>query len=449
MGDAPDSTGAGANIFALGQAALDSGTVDQNEVNALLPLAKTPQGMQALHQALGKPTGDALIPPSLRAANAAQSPVLPDATGLKTGKGKQSKQTSKTDESQKLNQTRNVWSTPDEINSRIDAISNTQPILEQKKGIADAEKLLSMQEQNANKDGWIKPLLALADSQNGGGVHPGNMAASFTAPEVAQTKVMKAQDDLQKRKESLNKLIFDAAGKAKEGTDNSQLANSIQQMLGYTQGMVNGQNRMDPDDQIHQRNITALKKDPLLRKNLGNMQTIENALNNATGVDKLTNEQFHELQQAIRSSITKGTGGVDERAATYYKSLGMSERQLMQYIESKPESLSINDPFVQHVLQIGNAELGNLKRQSSDQANFLTKGNKSMYSRRPDLQSDLDDLTGGVGQVFSPQLSDRAKGKKPKVSGSQTASNGKYPSGAPDATWTPAQVDAFLADHGG
>lgn len=303
----PDSQGPGANIFALGQAALDSGAVHPDEVKALLPMANTPEGMEALHNALGKPRGNALIPPSLRAASAAQNPALPDASGLATGKGKQTKQTSKSDESEKLNQTRNVWSTPDEINSRLDAISQSAPVQEQRQGIADQERLLSMQEKNADKDGWIKPLLALGDAQSGGGVNPGHMAASFTAPEVAQAKVANAADNLQKRKEALNKLIFDAAGKAKEGTDNSQLQNSLQQMLGYTQGMVSGNGLSEVRaNQLRANSGAAFDKDSVLKAITNTNNSLDRATSIMDGKTPVTAKNFALLQQDMINAMAPG-----------------------------------------------------------------------------------------------------------------------------------------------
>lgn len=386
MNEAPDSTGPGANIFALGQAALDSGAVNPEEVKTLLPLAQTPDGMKALHQALGKPRGNALIPPSLQAATL----NLPSAGGLETGKGKQSKATAKSDQSEKLNQMRNVWSTPDEINARVDAISQSAPIQEQRKGIADQEKLLSMQEQNANKDGWIKPLLALADTQNGGGVHPGNMAASFTAPEVAQGKVMKGQDDLQKRKEALNKLIFDAAGKAKEGTDNSSLQSSLQQMLGYTSGMLSGNALSDyRGKKLISDAGAAFDKDSILKAVTNTNNSLDRAVSIMDGKTPVTAKNFALLQQDMINAMAPGGAATE----------GKVNREMVSTLSTALNDLALKGGSIQDLRKDDPALFRQLKglinqvqqdyaRAGVDRAKEL----KSTYADVPDdkVQSTTD-----------------------------------------------------------
>ena len=306
--------------------------------------------------------------------------------------------------------------------------------------------------QPQDSDYWVRPLIALTDSMTGS-----KLMAGFKPQETMadrNKKFIDMKDDIQKRRSDYNKQLLEGLTKMKEGTESNSIANQLAQSLGMTQGMLaaGGGRYGDPDDQrafrAHQANIQALKKDTNLRQNLSNMQRIDNGLNNAVAVEQLTPQSVHELQQAIRSSITKGTGGVDERAETYYKSMGLSGKQLMQFISDAPQNLSKNDPFVKHVLEIGKLELENLKRQNMNQAKMLTSGNRSIYEdpRYKHYQADLDDLLGTADTLYTPAL-DKKVDERLKPKGKKTA---QAPAGEkPLEQMSNDELKAFIKANGG
>lgn len=332
---------------------------------------------------------------------------------------------SRTEKSEsKSNTTKNLYD-PEGIASRASAYEDLPFMKEQKSAIADLENQLKMQAavtgNRSNSDAWVRPFLGLVDAQTGS-----KMSANYKPPVDQSAKLADAQEGLLRRRNDYTKNLTELI-KQKEGTQSDSSLASLASIIG--QGGAGTDPNFRYENQAHQRNISALKMNPTFRQNLVSAQKIENGLNNAVGVDKLTPQSFHELQQAIRGSITKGAGGVAERGETYYKNLNMSADQFLQWLESKPKNLSKNDPFVQHVLQIGQMELGNIKRQNMEQAKMLLKGNASVYAARPDLKADLDDLLGATEDLMTPNINPKVQERMPKKK--ITAPNGmQAPEGA-------------------
>lgn len=357
----------------------------------------------------------------------------------------------------KLSTTKSIYDSPEEFAGRAESVENLPGIQEQRSGLRDMEDMLKMsmsQPSGGQSDHWVRPLSALADSMNPGSKIMQGLPASESQGQKNQRNLA-ALDDLQKRKGDLNKAIFDGMVKMKSGSETTQQNQTLMTQLATMMGtMGSGGSQGDPDDrrafQAHQRNIQALKKDVNIRQNLSNMQRIENGLNNAVGVKELTNESFHELQQAIRSSITKGSGGVDERAATYYASLGMSAKKFLQFLDSKPKSLDKNDPFVKHVLEIGQLELNNIKRQSMSQAKMLLGGNRSIYEdpRYQHYKTDLEDLTGSNESMFTPTIDPKVAERSPPPGAKKPAAGGAQTQANFDGM-TNDQIKAWIASQGG
>jgi len=435
----------------VGAQMLSSGQVTPEEVQAAQIGASDPKGTSDwLTGFLGKQGGT--NPYTL---NPLSQDQLPSTKGLPSGKNKQSKSSVNQKQDTKTSQTKNLYATPEDFASRLTSLEELPFFQDQKRGIDEMENALSMQmnrPQPQDSDYWVRPLIALTDSMTGS-----KLMAGFKPQETMadrNKKFIDMKDDIQKRRSDYNKQLLEGLTKMKEGTESNSIANQLAQSLGMTQGMLaaGGGRYGDPDDQrafrAHQANIQALKKDTNLRQNLSNMQRIENGLNNAVAVEKLTPQSFHELQQAIRSSITKGTGGVDERAETYYKSMGLSGKQLMQFISDAPQNLSKNDPFVKHVLEIGKLELENLKRQNMNQAKMLTSGNRSIYEdpRYKHYQADLDDLLGTADTLYTPAL-DKKVDERLKPKGKKTA---QAPAGEkPLEQMSNDELKAFIKANGG
>jgi hypothetical protein len=356
-------------------------------------------------------------------ADAVGDTVAPPASGwahIRPG-GKRHSTTKKSEA--KENSVRNVYNTGGMIDRAME-LENLPFMQDQKLGIQNLEEQIRMAAGAEDNSGIIAPLLSLVDAQTG---------SKFAGPYAAANKdkkasLLDAEEGLLRRKSDFSKNMLDALTKSKEGTDTKSSLDSLTAMVGAGFGSgAFGTPEERYARQAHQRVLSAVKGSTILKNNRLNMDKIENALNNAVGVEKLTPESFHELQQAIRSSITKGTGGVNERAQTYYKSLGMTAQEFVQWLDSKPQSLKKNDPFVKHVLEIGQLELGNIKRQTMNEVKKLTAGNRSVYENFPDLKMDLEDLTGNLEESYTPtidpKIEERLKPKKKE--GAPAAATGK------------------------
>lgn len=158
--------------------------------------------------------------------------------------------------------------------------------------------------------------------------------------------------------------------------------------------------------QAHQRNIQALKKDPVLTKRLNQYQNLDNALSIITHADVVTPQQFAEFQQAVRSNMgISGTGGVGEREETYFKSAGLNAAAWKQFLTGDPVALSKDSHAMEHFRNLAKVEQNNIKKQYTSRIKAVTGGNASVYREHPELQEDLDDLISSFGdQVEQPGL---------------------------------------------
>lgn len=123
----------------------------------------------------------------------------------------------------KVGQTRSRLFDPDEVSPILDMIRGLPEIADQKKGIGDLEDAISMMREMPSQraDAWVKPLLALADSQTGS-----NLLKGYVEPTAAKNRselLLKYGDEAAKRKGDLAKTILDSIGKFKSGTDIEQM----------------------------------------------------------------------------------------------------------------------------------------------------------------------------------------------------------------------------------
>jgi hypothetical protein len=155
--------------------------------------------------------------------------------------------------------------------------------------------------------------------------------------------------------------------------------------------------------QAHQRNILALKKDPVLTKRLNQYQNLDNALSMITQARELTPQQIQEFQQAVRSNMgISGVGGVGEREETYFKTAGLNAAMWKQFLTGDPVSMSKDSKLMDHLRDLAGVEQSNIKKQYSNRIKAVTGGNASIYREHPELQSDLDDLVSGFNDQVQP-----------------------------------------------
>ncbi len=247
------------------------------------------------------------------------------------------------------------------------------------------------------KDVDLSPLMALAKSWN----PQSTLADTYKAPESLEehnknatalsgmyeqraNDVAKTQADLVKDK--LNALI---------GIDrsNKEMSPALDMM------------RDRLDNSIHQKTVTAVKNDPVIRNLYQGSRNIANALSALDEAKVATPQQFAELQQGIRKNLgITGTSGVEERDRIMLNSLGVDTDRVQQYLFGQPTDITKDVPeFIDHLKNLVQIVQRNNMMQMQSHLQSKMAGNKSFYQRRPDLANDLQDLGSATTAQFQPQ----------------------------------------------
>lgn len=177
------------------------------------------------------------------------------------------------------------------------------------------------------------------------------------------------------------------------------------------------------DRREHERVLSRIASNPNIKARLTQYQNLDNALSTITQADTVTPQQVQEFQQAVRSNLgIKGGSGVGEREETYFKSLGLNAANFNQFLSGDPVALSKDTKLMHHLKNLASVEQGNIKKQYAQSLKAASGGHASMYARRPDLQSDLEEnitgyeglMSGGMPEqgMMTPQ---GAAPPKPKV----------------------------------
>lgn len=427
------------SFLSLGKTALDSGQVTPEDVTNAQTVMNQPDGAKKLQKSLGiGPKDMQLLPAPLRAAMSQMG---------QTGKGKQTKGTEKMTSDLKQGSTRNVTDT-NSLLTNMGAVEQDPYIASQKADIENQQNALSMQQKAPGQnDGWVKPLLALADSQNGG-----HMADSFVGPEQRQAKQMMAQNALDQRKEALTKLIFEGVKNSKVGTDTTQQNSSMMQELGRIEGMVNGSGDMQQRAEdnrafrAHTTTIAALQKDPQLKERLTQYTNLGNSLGILQQAGTVTPQQLDEAQQAVRANLgIKGSSGVDERDRTRLNDVMLDVKRSLQKISGKPQDVGADNAILAHIKDLANVERGNIQSTVNARLSALSGGQSWVYDDPiygAKYKPGLDNVLNGIKGQSTMEVPGKKTGTTPAP-----APSGKYPAGRPGKGWTEAQVDAYMSDH--
>lgn len=161
------------------------------------------------------------------------------------------------------------------------------------------------------------------------------------------------------------------------------------------------------DNTTHNKIVDKLKSDPNLNQRLTQYNNLSNALAIIANAEHVTPQQVAEFQQAVRSNIgVKGTGGVEERADTQIKTLGLNAENFKQFLTGEPATLAKDSNLIKHLQDLAKVEQANIRKQKDNKIAALTSGHKSVYDRRPDLKADLRDSVDAVGSQFddSPSI---------------------------------------------
>lgn len=303
--------------------------------------------------------------------------------------------------------TANNYMDPEKVAAAMEVIRQSPEYQNVQQGDERMQSLLSMAAQQKSADpGWIKPLLALADSQTGSklmeGYTPGPTQQQITS------ELLKYQDELQKRKADNMKAILQGVTAQKGGGStvnvNTHGTSDMGQSGVTTPTFDRQQQQQDRlDFMAHQRTLSAIRSDKNLRDKLVQYQNLGNAMSNLVNADHMTPQQFDEAQQAIRANLgIKGSSGVGERERTQLNALGISADRIQQILSGKPTDID-NPEFVDHIKDLAGLETNNIKQQYSGRLNAVAGGNASMYDRRPDLQGDLQGMIGAnQAQLVQP-----------------------------------------------
>lgn len=387
----------------LGAQMLASGQVSPEEVQTAMTAADQPdQTRDWLSNYLGQ--ANKKNPYTMKSEGKAASAPLPKGTQAKTS------ETAKRDT--KTSQTRNLNYAPEEFMALAETAEQLPYIQDQRQGIQEMENLLSM---TANRptdesDYWVRPLINLTDSMTGS-----KLMSGYKAPESSGDKYKKLldmKDDIQKRKSDLSKTLLEGISKMKAGTQTDSTQLGLAQMMGFNQGANNSLNdRMALADRraadiAHRQTVQAIKNNKPLAQRVAQYQNLGNALTVLTNADKVTPQQLHEAQQAIRSNIgIKGTGGVEERKETYYNSLGLNAANWVQFLTNKPQDIKGNKELMKHVKELALLEQANIEAQYNDQLSALAEGHDWVYSdpQFSHYKKSLDKLVKAqAGQFVAP-----------------------------------------------
>lgn len=322
---------------------------------------------------------------------------------------------------------------PEQWSKMLSMVRESPEVQDQKQGIADQTDLLKMQMANQapNSDYWVKPLTSLADATTGS-----NMSANYKG-QPTQADRNKANlgsmDELQKRKADLSKTILEGVGKLKSGstTDMSQLAS----MMGLNLGM--GANQNSREQLAAQR---TMNNDPILKTYVPRLDGAMKILNLMQGARdggfKSTAPVLAQLNAEIaRLETGSQSPGLAASEKTEMGDTAAKYQNIVDTLSGDVTGVDMEKKFQQAegmVKDLGRSYQGHIH----DRTEFLKAGA---------LPSQED--TFGAKQK---QLESAYAGKfdLPAKAPSNNKGSDKYPPGRPNAKWTPAQLNAYMADNG-
>ncbi len=282
-------------------------------------------------------------------------------------------------------ETTNNLLTPEQYAQGKETFENQPDVQSLRSGDQNLQNILSLLVAKKGADpGWIKPLLALADSQTGSKLMEG-YTSGMTAQEKMQL-MLKYTDELQKRKADLVRLGNQGISSMKNG---STLTNTLDQIIKQNESSGFKNATMDPAQRIqdqaayrgHAQNVLAAKKDPVLNDMFGRYRVVNDAISNLTNAHNLTPQQFHESQQAIRTALfPKGVqSGIDERAKNYIENSGYGIDNIVQMATGEPANISQNDPDIRHIEELAVNMKQNFKEGARNRLDFVTSGQGWIY----------------------------------------------------------------------
>lgn len=274
----------------------------------------------------------------------------------------------------------------------MDTVRNTPEFQTAQQGLEQNSDVLPQLMMHQASSAWIQPLAALADyvssqSGNRGTASEGVKNISSATPAQQAQMLLKYQEDQQKRKDDLAKLLISSSSTLNKNRDKEVIVTGD-----MTGGMNTPRARAE---RFHNEVLRKLDNNPNLSKQLQSANAMENALDMLSGKNGIdVNPQlFHEGMQAIRLNLAgAGRSGVGERSANYMDSLEKEWDNILQKWGNKVESIPPNDPqLVQLKRELEHAR-GMMKTQRGRLMNSITSGNEYLYDNpdNADLKMSLE-----------------------------------------------------------
>lgn len=293
----------------------------------------------------------------------------------------------------------------------------SSPFIQQQLRSQEANKrLFEMQLMQRRPVDLAHGLSAMADAFNAGTAP--QYRTQPIAPDQGLGLDAKQIREYAKQQQDDERDITRQAYQAIRGYNQDTLNSQLMTKLGLTAGASAG--NPVPSDQndimerqdaqrafrAHQMTVQAIKRDPVMNKQIPMYLQLGNALSVLQNVDKLTPQQIQEAQQNVRQGLNlTGKSGVQERERDYINTLGLNVDSIEQFLSGDLANVPKNSPIVEHVKQLAQIEQENVKNQVDDRLAVASGGNDWVYHdpRYPQYRSSLQSLLGAVRhQVARP-----------------------------------------------
>ena len=236
--------------------------------------------------------------------------MVPNPGGAAAGKkGSVINSSLKSTQNQGEKKIQNTYLDKDNLNSIAESLRSVPEVSGALGQPKDLEDQLSMiKNMNVDKDSaWIKPLLALTDSQTGSHFSQSYQPGGMTPAERNQL-LLKYQDEVQKRKGDIAKTFIEGIGKIKSGTDQTT---QNQQLL---QALANNQNNASAAGGLASTRTDALRlragqdfdTDKILTQMTTTNNSLDRALSMMNGKTPITGKNFALLQQDMINAMSPG-----------------------------------------------------------------------------------------------------------------------------------------------
>lgn len=201
---------------------------------------------------------------------------------------------------------RNHYMDPEDVEKAMDVVRNSPEATDLRRGENNLQGLLGMVAGQKNSDpGWVKPLLAYADSQNGSKLLEGYQPGP-TREKTLET-MLKYTDELQKRKADIVKTLSSGINAQKNGgftLVSSDTKQNTQDTVG--QGSPLSARAMTMRNRLIMQAGSSFDKDPVLLQ-VGQMQrSLDRAQSMISSKSPITANDAQMLQQDIINAFSPG-----------------------------------------------------------------------------------------------------------------------------------------------